>query len=454
MCGGACAALLPKDLATAEELFDQWTEKAAVRSPQCETYKTFWSVHPPFKLGAQYIFDKADEAVAKLKTPPDKDGYIGIQSRWFDYDPTAAAPNDPTAQGAPYVSPFPFFSGGQPQQKFKFLTFTESAELAYADELPALIEDLIDPGAFSAIYGASNAGKTFLALDMAYHIATGRAYAGKAVMQGVAVYVALEGGRRFHRRIAALHRTYGDAGDNMHVLVSKIDMRNPGADVQPLIEQLQEIEARIGKKIVFLVIDTLARSLAGGDENSSVDMGNVVTNADRLRERVELHLCYVHHTGKDKARGMRGHSNLLGAVDTEMETVATSATTGTLTATKQRDMDNTFTAEFVRENVLLGVSEKTKKPFYSCVVRLKLVAAKKADGRGRPAEREQPIFDALKQFPEGASLLDLAIFFQVDDDKDDKKNLRRALGRMRDKGLIERDDKKGRWSLPVSNVFD
>ncbi len=84
----------------------------------------------------------------------------------------------------------------------------------------------------------------------------------------------------------------------------------------------------------LIVIDTLFRSLGGGDENSGVDMGRFVTHADTIREATRAALIAIHHTGKDEARGARGHSSLLGALDTEIFVSGE----GVLTVTKQRDM--------------------------------------------------------------------------------------------------------------------
>lgn len=66
----ALRAALPNDPGTAESLFVEWSEGYV--NPKCSAYKTFWSVNPPFKLGAQYIFDKAAE------------GGWDISHRWFD----------------------------------------------------------------------------------------------------------------------------------------------------------------------------------------------------------------------------------------------------------------------------------------------------------------------------------------------------------------------------------
>jgi hypothetical protein len=67
------------------------------------------------------------------------------------------------------------------------------------------------------------------------------------------------------------------------------------------------------------MIDTLARSFGGGNENDSSDMGAWIHNCGRMQRKLDCALMAMHHSGKDILRGARGHSSLLGAVDTQLE---------------------------------------------------------------------------------------------------------------------------------------
>jgi hypothetical protein len=68
---------------------------------------------------------------------------------------------------------------------------------------------------------------------------------------------------------------------------------------------------------MLVIIDTVSRALCGGDENSSKDMGGLVTTTALLQERTQAHILLVHHTPWDGDR-LRGHGALLGAVDTTL----------------------------------------------------------------------------------------------------------------------------------------
>jgi hypothetical protein len=233
--------------------------------------------------------------------------------------------------------------------------FGEAADSALNDPVNPLIEDLLDEGALSVVYGDSGSGKTFAALDMGFHVGAGLDWNGKKVKHGLVVYVAAEGGRRIKRRIAALQKRYreeyGDvAPDPLFALVRyQIDLRSNDADLNALLALVREAEKKAGKKCVWIIVDTLSRAMAGGDENSPVDMGRIVAAADRFRAETDAHFTYVHHTGKDAAKGARGHSLLRAATDTEIETSASS-----LALTKQRDGELGFKIGFKLVDLAIG----------------------------------------------------------------------------------------------------
>ena len=78
--------------------------------------------------------------------------------------------------------------------------------------------------------------------------------------------------------------------------------------------------------------------MAGGDENGPTDMTAFIANLDSLRDATGSHIMIVHHSGKDTAKGARGHSSLRAATDTEIE-LEVDGSIRTATATKQRDLE-------------------------------------------------------------------------------------------------------------------
>lgn len=256
----------------------------------------------------------------------------------------------------------------QPSRKMRLEWFSTASALALSAPNNALIADMLDEGALSVIYGESNSGKTFVSLDLAMAVAAELAWNGKATKRGLVVYVAAEGGKRIMRRLAALKKRYEaehgeDAPEPLLALVRfPIDLRSNDANLKELLALIREAEAETGEKCVWIVVDTLSRALAGGDENSPVDMGRIVVAADRIRAETGAHFTYVHHCGKDSARGARGHSLLRAATDTEIE-----VTVGAIKVTKQRDMDGGQEYGFTLTDIYIG-DDPEGHPVRSAVV--------------------------------------------------------------------------------------
>ncbi|MGJ0502297.1 MAG: AAA family ATPase [Methylocystis sp.] len=82
----------------------------------------------------------------------------------------------------------------QTSRKMRLEWVNAASALALSEPNNPLIADMFDEGAMSVSYGESNAGKTFVPLDMAMAVATGHPWNGKAVKRGLVVYIAAEGG--------------------------------------------------------------------------------------------------------------------------------------------------------------------------------------------------------------------------------------------------------------------
>jgi RecA-family ATPase len=246
----------------------------------------------------------------------------------------------------------------------------------YRDIRPALdaadfVEGLLIDGAMSVIYGESGCGKTFFALDLALHVAAGIPWFGREVDRGGVLYLALEGSHGISNRIAAFKAANlaGDADLPLAVVPVSVNLLDPAGDVVKVIEAAKEAAEKLGVPIKLIVVDTLSRALAGGNENDPQAMGALVRNIDRICQELRAHVAIVHHSGKDGAKGARGHSLLRAATDTEIEVTRDPARkTSKARVTKQRELDCDGEFAFRLESVALGMSRR-KKAVTSCVVR-------------------------------------------------------------------------------------
>lgn len=236
-------------------------------------------------------------------------------------------------------------------------------------DVPELVEGLLTPAGASVVYGASNCGKTFFASDLAFHVALGLPWRDRHVEQGAVIYVAAEGGFGIRNRIAAF-RKHHEITERVPfaLLASNVNMLDPEADTEPLMQMIEQAAARAGMPVRLVVLDTLARVMAGGDENSGADMGRLVANIDRIRSATGAHVMLIHHSGKDAAKGARGHSSLRAAVDTEIEVTKDDVTdVACASVVKQRDLEKAGEFSFKLQSVTLGTNPRGKW-VTSCVV--------------------------------------------------------------------------------------
>ena len=154
------------------------------------------------------------------------------------------------------------------------------------------------------------------------------------------------------------------------VIRDSIDLLSKDGDTSRLIALCKALEQEHGEPVEIVILDTLARSMAGGNENSFEDMSSVVGHGDEIRQKTGAHVMYIHHSGKDTARGARGHSSLKAATDTEIE-VRSGETNGnkvhTAEVIKQRDYEIGEQFHFCLKQVLIG-KDQDGDPVTTCIV--------------------------------------------------------------------------------------
>lgn len=202
-----------------------------------------------------------------------------------------------------------------------------------------LIAGLLTTDGFSVVYGPPGSLKTFLVLDQCLHICANRPWHGRAVRSGKVLYVAGEGVRGIARRIKAWCLRYEVDPSELpfRLLAASINLSQPEV-VKKLIRTAVAQMEEDGECVALVVIDTVARSIPGLDENSAQEMGTFVSAVEKIKLGIGSHLLGVHHSGKDETRGARGSNALLGAVDT-MVRVKRDKDRLTVEIEKQKDDD-------------------------------------------------------------------------------------------------------------------
>jgi AAA domain len=214
-----------------------------------------------------------------------------------------------------------------------------------------LVHQMLGHGEASTFYGSPGCGKGVIIEDMCLHIAAGRDWHGRAVLRGAVVYIALERKKLVERRAIAFRKKHRLENLPFAIVGGVHDFRDP-TTVARIADICGEIEKITGARVVLIVIDTLSRALAGGDENSPKDMGAVVNSTSLLQEKTKAHVLWVHHMPHDGDR-MRGHGALLGAMDTTVH-VSKSASGRTATVVKANDSEEGESIAFDLESVEIG----------------------------------------------------------------------------------------------------
>ena len=233
-----------------------------------------------------------------------------------------------------------------------------------------LVKGLLQRRTYAELYGQPGQGKTFVALDMAYHVAAAKPWLGRKVHAGVVLYLAYEGIGGMVKRAQALRQKYGDKDVPLYIAGAGFNLRDQAGRLA-----LASTLAELPEKPVLIVVDTFARALMGGDENSAQDVGAFNSAIAALIESTGACVAIIHHSGKDKSKGARGSSALLGAIDTEIE-----IDEGAITARKQRDIELADPIGFKLIPMVVGLDEDGDE-MTSCVIEPNEVGNDRPQGR-------------------------------------------------------------------------
>ena len=249
-----------------------------------------------------------------------------------------------------------------------------------------LIHGILPRKAFTALYGPPGSFKSFIALDMAEAIATGRPWMGNEVeQQGAVLYICGEGFGGMGARIKACQIHHSTPkGAPIYVIRHQLNLRSSAEDFNALMMAVVQLVETTGIEFQLLIIDTLARAFGGGNENDSDAMGSFITSMGKIQEFLACALMVLHHSGKDLAKGLRGHSSLLGAVDTQLEILRfEDQAKGIISLTKQKDGQDGIRIGFEMTEVEISSSSLGFDPVVSLAVQASDEAVNQASKKAK-----------------------------------------------------------------------
>lgn len=270
--------------------------------------------------------------------------------------------------------------------------FSERAPLSY------LIKGVLPRAELGVLFGESTAGKTFVALDMAFAIARGIAWRGQRVRQGRVVYIAAEGAGGLRNRLRAYAQAHEITLDDLEFdVIPAAPNLLAAADAL----ELAKVIAACGRA-ALIIVDTFAQTMPGANENAGEDVSQALVHCKGIHKATGATVLLVHHAGKDLSRGARGWSGLRAAADAEIE-VSRNALGRAIRLTKNKDGDDSHAWGFDLETVTVGIDEDGDA-ITSCVVReAELPVSGVVPGRGRKlGVWESLVAEVLAEFSLGS----------------------------------------------------
>lgn len=293
------------------------------------------------------------------------------------------------------------------------------SELRLLPDADYLVKGVLDLNSFACIYGDAGCGKTFLAMHTALQIARGLKWFGRRVKRRAVLYVAAEPQAGIRRRFeaAGLYHSLTDIDRiPLAVIPELVDFRTQDVDVDIIISEIKTFAERSEFEMGLVVVDTVARSLAGGNDSNMEDMSPFIDRCDKITRATGATVLAIHHSGKDASRGTRGSTTLPAAVDTLIE-VAKDAASGLRFATIKKQRDGTegevFTFKLLPVEIRI---DEDGDPITSCVV--ELVEASSPSAK-LLTKNEQTALDALVHLVDQAQILQPESSSNVLEDRND-----------------------------------
>lgn len=174
-----------------------------------------------------------------------------------------------------------------------------------------MVEGMIPEGGNFVVFGQPGTAKSFLLQGLSMALIHDTDWHGVPVKGGPVVYIAAEGAAGLKKRLRVWMEDHGgEARHEFHCFPEAVNFLD-SSEVRDLVEELRALP----ESPVLVVVDTLSRCMAGGDENHPKDMTRYVDSCDMIYRATGAAVGTIHHTTKD-GDDYRGHSSLRGAADT------------------------------------------------------------------------------------------------------------------------------------------
>lgn len=263
-----------------------------------------------------------------------------------------------------------------------------------------LIKSYLEGDSLALLFSDPGVGKSFMAIDMACCVATGRPWHDNATTKGAVFYIAGEGHNGLKRRFTAWQIDNGVDLNDAPLYVSKEPAKLSVEDsAQAVIDAVRALASQTGVQPRLIVVDTVARNFGPGDENSTQEMGEFIANLDRLKNEFKATVLLVHHSGHgDKSRA-RGSMALKGALDAEYRLERGDDEAGVIRfeTTKMKEAEFPEPLSFRLESVKLPLIDDEGNEMTSAVMRATMHVPKAKPGKVASGRNQLKALQILRQ---------------------------------------------------------
>lgn len=333
------------------------------------------------------------------------------------------------------------------REPLKILPYSEFSRLPPVEWL---VDTVLPARSKTVLFGVSNAFKSFLAIDLACSVATGRSWHDHPVKQGPVLYIATEGafgvGRKRIPAWMARHEIPLADRENVRMVTGDVLL---SGDMSLVVTDILEA---FGRAPALIVVDVLAGTMDGSESDDEAAR-DWVHAATQLVLELETALLVVTHSPYSEEGRMRGHSHMWGSFDTRLKAEGDKESkTTTLTVNRHKDHDSAGTWSFQLEE-----QAPDEHPLETSLVPVlhDAAATRKAEGPRLPPSM-QPVWDALvdaigesgttppghAQIPAGVKAIRVSLWRQSyytrssHEPETKKKTFKRTLDRLEARGTI------------------